>query len=59
MRKVYDKYNNISLVIIGTGTPEEIKKTNYYSRHYLKDKSVHFTGELDNATSYLKDQICL
>lgn len=55
MRKVYDKYNNISLIVIGTGTPEEIKKINYYSRHHLKDRSVHFTGELENATSYLKD----
>ena len=55
MSEVFDKHNNISLIIIGTGTPEEIKKTNYYSRHYLKDRSVHFTGELEDATSYLKD----
>ena len=54
MRKVYDKYDNISLIVIGTGTPEEIKKINYYSRHHLKDRS-NFTGELENATSYLKD----
>ena len=26
MSEVFDKHNNISLIIIGTGTPEELRK---------------------------------
>ena len=55
MRKVYEKYENITLVIIGTGNTHEISKINKLAENYLKSKSVHLIGELDNAASYLKD----
>ena len=55
MSYVYDKYNDISIVLIGTGNPQEIKKVSESADHYLKGSISSLLGKLENASSYLKD----
>ena len=55
MQKVYDNYENITLVVIGSGAPHEIIRVNSLVDKYLKNRNVHLVGELEDAASYLRD----
>ena len=55
MSHVYDKFDNINLILIGTGTDDEIFNVNEQIRKYLPGRQIYQAGKLNNAFQYMSN----